>query len=504
MKLLSCAALVSILALTTAPVSAQQKSQPKYSASVPSDILTPDTVQTRIGTLNFVDGLPDQDTVEKVYDQLAFGRGVEAFMSGMPAASVYAVCEGLNRAGAGRNETIAITEDLMDARSIFLTPNSTTVYVLLCLDLNKGPMVVQVPPNVLGPADDAYFRWVTDVGLTGPDKGKGGKYLFLPPGYKGDVPGKGYFIARPKTNGILVFYRAFVAQGNTAGAVKGVKENARVYPLSAESRPPVQKFLNISGKQLNTVHANTFHFYEELDAVVQSEPAGFAGPEVMGLFASIGIKKGEPFAPDARMKATLTDAVAVGNAAARAIVFAPRDPRVKIYPDRQWGTGFVGGNYQFLDNGALMLDARSLFHYYATGITPAMAAARPGSGSAYAYAARDSQGRYLDGGKTYKITLPAPVPAKDFWSFTVYDNQTHSMLESNQKLAGIDSNQPNIKKNADGTVTIWFGPKAPAGQEGNWVETTSGKGWNVLLRLYGPLEPWFTKAWKPGDFELAN
>src|SRR3546814_8620088 len=134
MKLLSWAALFSVLALTAAPVSAQEKSQPKYSASVPPDILTPDTVQTRIGTLKFVDGLPDQDTVEKVYDQLAFGRGVEAFMSGMPAASVYAVCEGLNRAGAGRNETIAITEDLMDARSLFLTPTSTTVYVMLCID----------------------------------------------------------------------------------------------------------------------------------------------------------------------------------------------------------------------------------------------------------------------------------------------------------------------------------------------------------------------------------
>jgi hypothetical protein len=156
------------------------------------------------------------------------------------------------------------------------------------------------------------------------------------------------------------------------------------------------------------------------------------------------------------------------------------------------------------NNGERMLDARTLFHYYATGITPAMAFSKPGTGSAYAYAARDSTGRYLDGGKTYKITLPAPIPAGQFWSFMVYDGQTRSMLETDQKLAGLDSTKPGIKKNADGSVTVWFGPKAPAGQEANWVQTMPGKGWNSLLRLYAPLEPWFDKTWKPGDFELVD
>jgi hypothetical protein len=150
-----------------------------------------------------------------------------------------------------------------------------------------------------------------------------------------------------------------------------------------------------------------------------------------------------------------------------------------------------------------MLDARILFHYVATGITPAMAAAKPGSGSAYAVAVRDAQGRYLDGGKTYKITLPAPLPVGQFWSFTIYDNQTRSMLETDQKIAGIDSYQP-IQKNADGSVTVWFGPKAPAGQESNWVQTMPNKGWNVMLRFYAPLQPWFDKTWKPGDFEQVS
>jgi hypothetical protein len=498
------ALMTAALALPLIVTIADAQTAPKYSAKVPPYITTPDKVETRIGTLRFFDGLPDTETVQKVYDNLDHARGVEAFLTGIPATSVYAACEGLSKVGVKRNGSIGIMQDLMDARSVFLTANSTTVYVLMCVDLKDGPMVVEVPPGVLGPVDDAYFRWVTDVGLTGPDKGAGGKYLLVPPGYTGSLPSDGYFIAKPPTYGNLIFYRAFVKDGDIAAASNGVKAKARVYPLSAAGSPPPPAFVDLSGVQFNTIHANTYHFYEELNEVIQHEPADAFDPEIVGLFAAIGIKKDKPFAPDARMKAILTDAVAVANATARAILFAPRDERVKFYPDRQWGTGFVGGSYAFLNNGERMLDARTLFHYYATGITPAMAFAKPGTGSAYAYAARDAKGEYLDGGKTYKITLPAPIPVGQFWSFMVYDGQTRSMLETDQKLAGLDSTQKDIKKNTDGSVTVWFGPKAPAGEETNWVQTMPGKGWNTLLRLYAPLEPWFDKTWKPGDFELVE
>ncbi|NTF50999.1 DUF1254 domain-containing protein [Rhizobium rhizogenes] len=499
------AVVLAILPLVAAtPVFAQDQPDPKFKAEAPQSIQTPDTVETRIGALKFSDGLPDPETVQKVYDNIDFSRGVEAFLSGMPAASVYALCQGLADVGAAKNEGIGITENLMDARSLFLTANTTTVYVFFCVDLTNGPVVAQVPPGVLGPVDDAYFRYVTDVGVIGPDRGKGGKYLFVPPGYTGKLPSKGYFVTKSPTNTNLILYRAFVKNGDIAAAVKSVKDHARIYPLSLEKEVPENTFVNISGKQINTIHANDFHFYEELNNVIQAEPGDAFDPEIVGLFSSIGIKKGKPFAPDARMKAILTDAVAVGNATARSMVFAPRDERAKFYPDRQWNNGFIGNSYQFLNDGERMLDARTMFHYAATGITPAMADAKPGTGSAYAFAVRDATGTYLDGSKTYKITLPSPIPAGQFWSFTVYDNQTRSMLETDQKLAGIDSNQPGIKKNADGSVTIWFSPKPPSGQEGNWVQTMPGKGWNSLLRLYAPLQPWFDKSWKPGDFELVN
>ena len=504
---LAGAGLAGAIAINVACSESQERDQaasapPKYAPDVPAKITTPATVETRIGTLRFMDGAPDSGTVKLAFDQLDFGRAVDAFLRGMSATSVHALCEGFEEAGIKLNQGIGITDDLMDARSLFLTANTTTVYVVSCVDVKDGPVVVRVPPRVLGPVDDADFRWVTDVGLTGPDKGAGGDYLFVPPGYQAELPSEGYHVAKPRTNRLLMFYRAFVERGDIAAAVAGVKAKAAIFPLAAASNPPETSFIDISGIKFNTLSANDFSFYEELNAVVQNEPADWVDPDVVGLYAAVGIVKGQPFAPDARMKVILTDAVAVANAIARSNLFASRDRRTRIYDNRQWFTPFVGGSYQFLNGAERLLDARMMFFYYATGITPAMTESKPGTGSAYAITVRDATGNYLDGGKTFKVTLPGPIPAKNFWSFTVYDNQTRSLLATDQKLAGLDSTLPGIELNADGGVTVWFAPEAPAGHEKNWVQTWPGKGYNVALRLYGPLEPWFDQSWRPGDLEL--
>ena len=490
---------MALLATSAAVAADSPAAAPKYAPDIPAKITTPDSVDTRIGRLRFQDGAPDPATVRLAYDQLDFSRGVDAFLKGMSATSVLAICRGMEDVGVGANRGIAITADLMDARSLFLTANTTTIYVVTCIDVKDGPVVVRVPPRVLGPVDDADFRWVTDVGLTGPDKGEGGDYLFVPPGYKAQVPEKAYFVARPRTNRMLLFYRAFVENGDIAAAVAGVKARAAVYPLSQAAQPPATEVVNVSGRKFNTISANDFSFYEELDAVVQHEPADWVDPDTVGLYAAIGIRKGQPFAPDERMKKTLTEAVAVGNAIARSNLFASRDPRTRIYTDRQWFTPFVGGSYQFLNGAERLLDARMMFFYYATGITPAMTESRPGTGSAYAISVRDATGAYLDGSRAYSVTLPGPIPARNFWTFTVYDNETRSLLGTDQKLAGIDSTLPGVQMNPDGGVTVWFGPYAPAGHEKNWVQTMPGKGYNVALRLYGPLEPWFDQRWRPGD-----
>lgn len=475
----------------------------QYKAEVPGSVQTPDAVETRLGTLRYFDGAPDAATVDLIYDNLDFMRGVQAFLDGMPAASIFALCRGFEEAGIGP-QSVGLFEGLMDARSLFLTANSSTVYVLRCYDLEDGPIVLEAPAGLLGPFDDAYFRNITDIGLTGPDKGEGGKYLFVGPGYDGDLPEEDYFVIHTPTFVNWQLSRAFVTDGDIAATVQAVKDTMRVYPWVQRDAPPETKFVDMTSVKMNTVHANDFEFYEEMNASIQKEPANAFPASLIGTLAAIGIKKGQPFEPDARMQAILQDAVAVGNATARSIIFAQRDKRGFYFEDRQWKTNFIGGSSTFYDNGERMLDSRILFHYYATGITPAMAAKMVGQGSQYAYAERDGAGQYLDGGKTYQITLPTPVPVNNFWAFTVYDNQTRSMLETDQRAAGIDSNNPDVVANADGSYTIWFGPQAPKGHESNWIQTIPGKGWNSLLRLYGPLDPWFDKTWRPGDFELVK
>jgi hypothetical protein len=499
------AGLFGIAAL--AAIQAHAQTTPEFSADIPAKITTPDSVDTRIGTLTFRNGAPDAATIRTIYDNLDFMRGVQAFLTGISATSVRAACNGLDSIGIKANEGIGITEDLTDARSLLLTPNTTTVYGFACMDLTDGPMVLTVPSGVLGPVDDANFRWVTDVGLTGPDAGKGGSYLFVPPDHTDSYPTDGYFVHKPATNTLLLFFRAFVQNGDIKAAVDHVKQGTNLHPLHAMTEtgePPKVDFVNTSGVRFNTISANDYSFWDELNQVVQAEPADWVDPDTAGLFASIGIRKGQDFAPDDRMKAILTDAVAVGNATARTLLFEPRNPDAYFYPDRKWFTAFIGGSYEFLDGAERLLDARTMFFYYATGITPAMAMAKVGSGSAYAASMRDANGDFLDGGKTYKVALPGPIPAKEFWSFVVYDNQTRSILETDQKLAGVDSTDTSIKAAADGSVTVYFGPTAPEGEASNWVQTMPGKGFNVLLRLYGPLEPWFDKSWKPGDFEIVQ
>jgi hypothetical protein len=476
---------------------------PTYSADVPEYVLTPDKVETRfLGDLDFFDGMPSEETVQKAYDFLDLSRGVETFLTGIPAASIYAILEGLKDAGVEPGD-LGIFEELMDARSLFLTAQSTTPYAFGEIDVKDGPVVVEIPVPVLGMVDDAFFRYVTDIGLVGPDQGRGGKYLFVGPDYEGDIP-EGYFVSKTSTYRNWLFLRVFVQDGDLEGATRGLKEGFRMYPLAQAENPPKQKFLNLSGKQFNTIHANDYHFFEEINAVIQYEPADAFNPELVGIYASIGIKKGESFAPDARMKTLLEEAAAIGNASARAIAFRPSSKDAYFYPDRQWYNSFSGGSHEFMNNGELVLNDRTMFHYGATGITPAMVIAQVGTGSAYAFTPYDSEGKYLDGGKTYKVSMPAPIPVNNFWSFMVYSGQHRSMLETDQKTAGLDSNSPTIKPDDDGSYTVWFGPEAPEGHEDNWIQTISGKSFMVLLRLYGPLEPWFDKTWKPGDFELVE
>ena len=280
-----------------------------------------------------------------------------------------------------------------------------------------------------------------------------------------------------------------------------------MYPLAQAKDPPAMEFISGSKKAFNTIHANNAEFYDELAHVIAKEPVDFIDPELRGLAASIGIRKHKPFAPDERMKAILVEAAAVANATARAIDFQTRDPSAYYYDKSQWKTAMVGGDYRWLIDGGMggrNLDARASFFYQATVNTPAMVVKMPGVGSQYAYTETDADGNYLDGAKNYRLHVPANVPAKDFWSVVLYDPQTRSELQTSQPFPSKNNKRDKLIVNADGSVDLFFGPNAPPGKEANWTQTVPNKGWYTIFRLYGPLEPWFDKTWRPGEIEEVN
>lgn len=294
-----------------------------YSTAAPDGVAIPDTVETRLGTLRFSDGFPDAATAETLLDNLDFQRAVQAYLLALPAVN-QAFNRNVIRALGPVNATIPIFEDLLDSRSIFLTPNNNTAYSWTWIDLSDGPLVVTVPPGVLGAVDDMWYRWVIDVGITGPDAGAGGSYLFLPPGHEGDVPAGDYVaVVQAPTYNLWIPWRTFLENGDPKPGVDRVKAHTRIHPPGAE--PGEMTFVNLSGMPLNTVNPADYTFWELLNEVVQEEPAGSLDEVRLGYYAAIGIQKGQPFAPDARMQAILTEAAAVGDATARAVVFHTRD-----------------------------------------------------------------------------------------------------------------------------------------------------------------------------------
>jgi hypothetical protein len=510
--------------------------------AIPPSLTTPDKVETSIGRLEFKDGAPNKATIDKVYDQIAFAHAYNAFMNNMDGVSIASLRKGLQSVGVKDNEVIVFS-DLMDSKSLFLTANADTVYAIGTLDLSKGPMVLETPPQFLGAIDDQWFRWVIDIGLPGPDRGEGGKYLIVPPGYEGDLPEGGYFVARSRTNVVAWFGRSFLANKNDPKVpAETIRKFTKVYPyeaggvgtpiaefLAGKARlgrvtaPPPTKFHEGSGKVMNTIPSNDWSFYETLNEIVQQEPATSLDAERMGSIAAIGIVKGKPFNPDARMKKIMTDALAVGNAAARTLFMAPRDPSWYYYPNSAWTNYLFQTGYEFETpipmitkegvkpfppTGYRTLDARTNFFYGITGITPGMAMRLTNIGSQYLLAYADSNKQFFDGAKTYKVTLPKGIPEANFWSFTVYDNMSRSMLDTPQRFPRAGSQSypsPAAEASADGSTTVYFAPKQPDGvKRGNWVQTMPGKGWFLILRLYSPLEPFFTKDWRPSEVELVR
>ena len=471
-----------------------------FSTPMPQGVVVPDRVDTSFGTLNFLGGVPDQASTDRIYDNLDFQRAVQAYLLALPVVNQMANRAGILSLGPA-NMTVPIWEQRVDSRTVELTANDNTPYTWFWLDLRDGPLVLEAPPKVLGTVNDIWYHWAGDIGFTGPDRGQGGRFLVLPPGYQGEVPA-GYHVIRPGSLSVWVVWRSFVVDGSPGPGVDLVKQMTKIYPLAHDGAPPPINFVNMSGKPFNMVGPGDFRFWELLNEAVQNEPTEAIDATTLGFWASVGIQKGKPFAPDERMKKILGEAAAVGDATARTLFYRNREQEALFFEDRNWKRPFIGG-YKFQwQPGVANLTGSAMYFFAATGVTPAMDTTIVGEGSTYPWTATDANNDPLDGGKSYKLHLPPNIPVKTFWSVIVYDAQTRSMVQTDQRFPSVGSQNPSVQANADGSVDVYFGPKAPAGRESNWVQTVPGKSWFTILRLYGPLEPWFKKDWRPDDIVL--
>jgi hypothetical protein len=504
-----------------------------------ASISTPDKVESRLGTLEFVDGAPTAATSAVLYDNLDFMHGVEAFINSYPGASVAALRRGFLGIGVKDNDILGFPE-LMDSASLFLTANCDSMYFLSFLDLTNGPMVVEVPAlgpptGILGGLNDMWFGWVTDMGLPGPDRGEGGRYLIVGPGYDGPLPEGGYFVSHCRTTRALWFGRAFKVDNDPAPAVEVIRKGLRIYPyqpgavgtsvatflagaapFAATTEPGSTRFVDAVHTSFNTIPPSDDSYWDIINEVVQAEPADSGNPEILGLLNSVGIVKGKPFAPDARMRKILSDAIAVGNATARTVAFDPREfEGWAHYPGSAWFSMMWDG-YEFLtppplitpngveqspSDGARKINARIAFFYAYTAVTPAMCMRLTGIGSQYLMIMRGGDGEFFDGSRNYRLTLPPDIPESRFWSMILYDRQTRSMLQTDQLMPDVGSQSGTIVTNPDGTTDVYIGPTAPKGKESNWLQTDPDKGWFGILRLYNPLQPFFDKTWRPSEIE---
>ena len=456
--------------------------------------------ETRLGNLEFENDYVTDETAVKLREELKFQAAVQTYLWSFPIACVMSLRDG-HRAVGIKNMAIPIFEDFLTPETVVPTGNQSTIYAYNVVTLTE-PMVLVVPPDVVGFVSDAWQRPQGDLGRPGPDRGEGGKYLLVPPGYEGEVPSEGYFIEPCATKNILWLLRAFIYDGDTEASINTLKQT-KLYPLSNPEAP--QEYLNASKIPAYCIPPRGGVYYDVVAKALNEETVQAHDRVMMGMASILGIEKGKPFNPDDETRAILEEAEKVAFAMNATLSFKSVAPTAPAYPgtDSKWEFCFQTNSPSFDAEHRLELYERAAFSHQAMTGANSMVLNLRGKGSKYIFTCRDADGNHLDGSQSYKLNLPAGVPAKDFWSICVYDTKTRSILNSGRPKSALNSYM-DLPVNADGSIDLYFGPTPPSQGEQSWIKTNPGKGFFMYIRLYGPLEPFYDKSWRPGEVELVG
>jgi len=441
-------------------------------------------------------------TPAQLAERTAHRRAVEAAIWGVPAVNFELMYDGLVSAKGDWNQ-IVYWSRLPDWKNQTLTPNPDVIYVMPFYDTRSGPVVLEIPPanggSITGSVDDGWQTAIEDVGPAGVDKGKGGKYLILPPGHTQKVPA-GYIAMPSSTFGGYALLRSNIGSGSDADVAKAVAyaRQIRMYPLTQAASPQPTGFIDAVELVYDSTIPYDLRFFEKLNRFVQREPWLERDKAMIEALKSIGIEKGKPFAPDEALRATLQDAIKEAHAWLESSYEAAFVP--PYFDGSRWAVPVspavlegLASNYSKPDE--YPIGGRGVMYTFGF-----FSAKHLGHGQFYLLSMQDKDGHALDGGSTYRLKVPPNAPVKLYWSATAYDRDTHALIRDQERASRASTSQ-GLQKNSDGSVDVYFGPTAPEGKQSNWVPTRAGGQFEVLFRLYGPEQPLFDKTWQLPDLE---
>jgi len=455
-----------------------------------------ETIQTRIGELSFDVGYPTPETAERLYDEMDFQRATQAYIWALPAVGFHALhLAHLNNFDAP-NGAVVLYQTLADKAGM-LTPNITTLYAMSFWDLaTQGPLVVEVPAGLTaGGVLDIWQRPITDMGQTGPDQGQGARYLILPPGSP-DMNPEGYVVVHSPTN--QVWFASRGLDPDKAVAEATIRQH-RLYAWADREAPAETPFIPVGGREWASAQPTDLSYWQYLSDLFANEPIEDRDRMMFAMLRPLGLIPGQPFAPDARQSAILTEAARMGDLMARTIAYDKRFDNATVYDGKHWEYA----NLVELDQeatGYSQLDERGSWFYEAIGNSVGMQGRILGFGQVYLETSKDSASNWLDGGKTYRMRVEPNPPVRQFWSVTLYDNLSRAPVITDAGSADLSSRKPDLVTNADGSVDVYFGPTRPEG-ETNFIQTNPGQGWFPYFRFYGPTEAYFDKTWQLNDIE---